>query len=223
MSEENYKYLKYSEILNRVTSRLKGFNKNVSDADVLEWCMQIENEICVNVDNMYIFTHVPLKVVNNTAQVPCNVYRISDVYTNHTDHSHEHGSRVKFNDLGSVLVFNPRDKVTSPFIDYWGSPIDLETGEFLIQRGHELACEWYCMYNVFFYDFGTGKITTNFFQEVKMNKENEILAAQSASVQFKTRDTLNQEMKITFDELPEPARLWLLSNEQRHHVRHTLP
>jgi len=221
MSDNNYKYANYAEIENRVMARLKGFNKAVSSAEVLEWCMQIENEICVNVDNMYIYTQVPLKVYNDKARVPCNTYRIVDVYTEHG--SHGNGGRVKFNDLGSYLIFNPRDKVTNPLIDYYGSPIDMETGEPLIQRGHELACEWFCVYNALFSDFGTGKINANFWQEVKLNKENEILAAQCYSLQFKTRDELNQEMKITFDEFPQPAKLWLLSDEVKHHVRHVLP
>ena len=222
LHDNNYKYLKVGEIVSRVTSRLKGFNKNVAEVDIIEWCMQVENEFCVNVDNMYIYTHVPLTVINNTAKVPCNVFRIADVYTSHSNHGQ--GNRVPYQDLGSVLAFNPHHKVTIPYIDYWGSPIDLETGEPLIQRGHENACEWYCVYNLLFVDAATGKITADFWHNtVERNKENEISAAQCSSVQFKSRDQLNQEMRITFDEMPEPAKLWLLSSEVKHHVRHVTP
>ena len=218
--ENNYKYARYSEILNRVTSRLKGFDKVVGEAEILEWCMQVETEFCPNVDNMFIYTGVPLKVVNGRTKPPCNLYRVSDIYTHHSDHGH----RIPFNDIGSYFIFDPHNHPKEVFIDYWGTPIDMETGEPLIQRGHEDACEWYCVYNAFFSDAGTGKITSDFWHNtIVLNKEHEILAAQSSSVRFKTKDQLNQEMKITFDELPAPARLWLLRDEMKHHIRTTLP
>ena len=223
LPENNYKYLKVSEILSRVTSRMKGLNKQVNDVDVLEWCMQVETEFCVNVDNMYIYTHVPLTVINNTAKVPCNVFRIADVYTSHSNHGR--GSRVPFTDLGSMIVFDPHNKVTNPYMDYWGTPIDLKTGEPLIQRGHENACEEFCVYNLFFADAANNKITQDFWRNtIVADKEHAFSVADaSAGVQFKTRDQLNQEMRITFDEMPEPAKLWLLSSEVKHHVRHVNP
>ena len=205
----------------RVARRVKGFGVDVAEVDVLEWCMQVENELCPNVDNMYIYTRVPLKVISDTAKLPCNIYRISDIYTAHS--SHDHGSRVPFTDLGSIVTFNPKLKVQHPYIDYWGSPIDLDTGDPLLQRGHENACEWYCTYNLLFNEAGTGRINANFFSRVEANKDNEILAAQCYSVHFKTRDELNQEQRITFDEMPEPARLWLLDSERKHHVYHVVP
>jgi hypothetical protein len=220
MVEDNYKYAKFSEILNRVTSRLKGFDKQVGEAEILEWCMQVETEYCPNVDNMYIYTQVPLKVINDVTIPPCNVWRISDVYDMKGG---MHGHRVPYNDIGSRLVFSPAEHVTKVYIDYYGTPVDLETGEPLIQRGHEIACEWFCLYNIFFLDFGTGKINATFWHEISVNKEHEILACQSASVRFKTRDQLNQEQRIDFDSLPEPARLWLLRDERRHTVNHTVP
>ena len=205
----------------RVARRVKGFGVDVAEADILEWCMQVENELCPNVDNMYIYTRVPLKVINNTAKLPCNIYRISDIYATHSDHGH--GGRVPFTDLGSMVAFNPHLKVHHPYIDYWGSPIDLDTGEALLQRGHETACEWYCTYNLLFNEWGAGRVNANFFSEVKANKENEIQAAQCYSVHFKTRGDLNQEQRITFDEMPEPARLWLLDSERKNQVRHVVP
>jgi len=221
MSEENYKYAQFSEILNRVVSRLKGFDKQVGEAEILEWCMTVENEFCPNVDNMYIYTGVPLKVLNSTAKLPCNVFRIADIYDSNGG---MHGHRIPFNDLGKVVTFLPHDNVRTAHIDYWGTPFDLETGEPLIQRGHELACEWYCVYNALLSDAGTGKITGDFWRgTIVANKENEILAAQSSSVHFKTRGEMNQENRITFDELPEVAKLWLLRDEVRNRVTHTVP
>jgi hypothetical protein len=153
---------------------------------------------------------MPLKVINGKAKIPCNRYRIADVTEGHR--------RIRFNDIGSYIVFPPYEHYKEVLIDYWGTPIDFETGKPLIQRGHEEACEWFCLYNLFFGDFGTGKITQNFWNEIKQNKEQEILAAQSASVRFKTRAEMNCEQRITFEQLPEPARLWLLRDECKIHT-----
>ena len=207
---ENSKYASFGEILSRVTTLCRGFDKTVNEIDIIEWCMLVETHYCPNVDNMYIYTNMPLKVTNGRAKVPCNRYRIADV----TEHPGHHGHRLSFNDLGSFISFHPDSRFHHVYMDYWGTPIDLETGKPLIQIDHIEACAWFCMYNLFLYDHGTGKITSDFWHgTVEANFNKEIDAARSSNVRFKTRGELNDEMRITFDELPVPARLWLLRDE----------
>jgi len=212
MNEVNTKYANVDEILSRVTTLCRGFDKTVNEIDIIEWCMLVENLYIPNVDNMYIYSAIPLRVINGKAKVPCNRWRIADV----TEHD---GHRVSFNDIGSYIVLHPKTHLKRVYIDYWGTPIDFETGKPLIQRGHEEACAWFCMYNLFLYEHGTGKITSDFWhQTIEANCNKHFDACRSSNDQFKTRDQMNQEQRITFDMLPVPARLWLLREEGLHYV-----
>lgn len=178
------------------------------EADIIEWCQEVECDIIGEVDDMYPYIGFPLDVVNSRAKLPCNVYRILDVYTTLRNDS----SRVPFTRLKGYIGLDPDMDYTSVYIDYYGTPIDFETGIPLIQVGHEFACEAHCTYNMFLDDISNNKISQYFAEKLEAKQTGEILAAcGSHRIRHKTRDQMNREQAIHYNMIPKPASFNLIN------------
>lgn len=157
---------------------------------------------------MYLFQEVELDVTttNKRVYLPCNIYRLLDVYSalGNSD------SRVPYNMIGSFISLSLDTTLTSVYIDYYGVPIDIESGDPLIIRGHEDACFWYSMYMLYLVDILTDKISIDAKNELRMNKDNAILAAQNFSARHMDRNKMNRAMAIKYNIIPKPAQLKLI-------------
>jgi hypothetical protein len=202
-------YTDHEYIMNMLSRPLKESSKNIVEQDILEWCQQVETEFCTDIDNMHIFEGAEIPIINHRGRVPCHTFRILDVYSDLGVTS----SRVPYkkNIQGGYLHFHPSLNLKKIYMDYVGTPIDMETGVPLIIKGHEQACYWFCMFNLFFNDRLTRRIDRDAWQEIKDNKENEILAARGTNYRHKDREDINRLDRITFSLIPRPAQLKLLS------------
>ena len=205
---ESQRYTNHLLILNRLTRPIRESGKAILEQDVIEWCQEIETEICPNADHMFRYIGFELEVEGNKCIIPCNAWRILDVYTD----SQNNVSRIAGNNVGKWYVFSPHLKLTKVYMDFVGTAFDEEDGYPLILKGHEQACYWYCMYNIFLNEFLGGRMNGVAWNEIKQNKENEIIACQSSSVRHKTRQDLNNLQKIQFNAIPVPARMRLIGN-----------
>jgi len=189
----------------RIASRHK--SKVLNENDIIEWCQEVEIDSLGNVDQMYTYVEFPLTVKNFQVLVPCNAYRIIDVYTTPGDAS----SRVPFTRLRRHLAFSPDSTFTQVYIDYYGLPIELKTGIPMIQAGHEAACEAYCVHSLYYEDILNGKVAQYAAQLIINNMQAEVLAAAgSYNIRHKTREDINRSVAIRFNLIPSPAGMNLI-------------
>lgn len=145
-----FNYTNHHEIVNRLSRKFK--TKDFNPDDVHDWCAETENDILRENDYFVKFLKIPLTIVSSKyITMPCNIHSIIDIYF-------ENGIRPKYAHIGNkIQLFKD---VTDEFlyIDYKGTPVDATTGDVLILRGHELACEMSCVKNSFFEDYLNGKI-----------------------------------------------------------------
>lgn len=202
--KENPKYTHHLEIYNRLAVALKDTDKILRKKDVLSWCQEVETEFCPNVHNMWEYIQFELSVNNSRAFLPCNLWRLVNVYTVPNDPT----SIVAYAFPGSFISFNPSLNLTKVYIDYYGTVIDLETGIPMITKGNEQACFWYCMYMLNIVEIMDGRK-----QHVVLSKEHEILAAKQPNYQHIDHNFMNKIERIYFNMVPIPASHGLLNGE----------
>ena len=205
----DYRYTNHLEILHRLSSIHK--QKQFNEHDVLNWCQEVEMDILGEVDLMYQYVEFELSVINGRAKVPCNCYRIIDVYTAKDSPV----SRIPFNRLKGYISVDSTKNYSTLYMDYYGTPIDVETGIPYIAVGHELACVAYCEYMAYYEDMLLGKLDGDARNRIEMKKNSEILAAKGSwNMRHKTRDDMNKMHKIAYNLIPKPAALNLLKEWQ---------
>lgn len=147
---DNQKFTTHHNILSRISMKYK--SKEFNPDDVMEWCQMVETEYICDIDTMIKFLNVKLPVVGGKAMLPCNVYRVVNVFT---DPNVRHSTIQNYNN-GAYLFFNSNFKGDFVYINYIGTNID-ETGIPLIVKGHEQACETFVKMSAFEEDAVTGK------------------------------------------------------------------
>ena len=155
MAVNNQRYVSPMDIYAKLSRIHK--SKNFSYDDIVEWCAEVETDYIGDVDGMSKFLEVKLDVSGYKAKLPCNVYRILDVYSS----PQSTASREPYNNSGAYINFNSTYKNEYIYVDYYGITIDETTGEPLVLKGHEQGCEAYCIRNIYYEDFLLGKITTD--------------------------------------------------------------
>ncbi len=128
--------------------------------DIVEWCGIAETRYIKDIDLMCPVYEVPLSIVNGSALLPCNVYRLLDVYDGY-------GSLISFtkNSSGAYIgnfKYNGQTNAYTEdiiYINYMGTPVEETTGYPLIIKGHENACEMFCKIRSFEEDAVLGNIS----------------------------------------------------------------
>ena len=165
----------------------RNFKKVIWDPnDVLEWCMQLETEMIADIDAMYEFVEVKLPVTNKQAETPCNVHRILDVYTSPGNPK----SKVSYFNKGKYLHFNSNFNSTYVYITYYGTAIDLDTGEPLILKTHIKACEAYCVQQAFYEKFLNNEINGQQWGVIDQRVSEGCNIAMAQGIRFKDRQDL---------------------------------
>lgn len=154
---KNQRFTTVENIAARIATTHK--NKNLIIDEIAQWCAECSIEIVGNPDAMYKYNKVKCFVTSAKALLPCNIYRLLDVYDNL-----DNRKTLYYND-GIHLIFNSNEYFDKDangyeyvYINYYGIAVDNKTGYPLIPRGHELACEAYCVWKLYTEDYLTGKI-----------------------------------------------------------------
>jgi len=203
----NHLYTDHKNIFARLTRKVR--TKRIDEADIIEWCQEVENDIVQDMAYMYRYVEAEFTVENNRVFLPCHVYKILDVYTSPGDVT----SRIYYYKAGEFISFDPSESYTTVYIDFMGMPVDLETGTPLIIRGHEMACEAYCMWNLFFEDIISDKISIDAKNRIESRKDMELAACLSTSERHRDRQDRNRDMRIMMNWVPRPANIKLIKND----------
>jgi hypothetical protein len=154
--------------------------------DVLEWCMQLETEMLADVDAMSLFVDIKLNVRNKQARLPCNVHRLLDVYTNTGDAL----SKTSYTNTGAYLNFNSDFTCDYIYITYYGTTVDVETGEPIILKTHIKACEAYCIKQAYYERWLSGEIDNSKWGYIDNAVTEGCNIALSQGIRFKDRQDL---------------------------------
>ena len=152
---QNILYTDHLDIMTRLASFIT--QKNVQEADIMEWCQQAEVEFIKDMTSFWKYLNVKLQVKNNTAQLPCNVFRILDVFSSPDNNQ----SRISYGG-NRGFIFLPDYNNDYIYINFIGTPIN-DDGMPMIAKGHEQACETYCLLRMFAEDSIYRKIDPNLY------------------------------------------------------------
>jgi len=163
---DNYKYTTAEEIMSRVNAVHPHKPTNITD--FINWCAQCEVEEIKEYQYNVKFKNVKLEVINGKAKLPCNVWRIlalqekidGDYYTNYT----ENGSYVFVKDNYGTADSDGKKWI---YLSYEGLPVDGKTGMPLVLKGHEAACEAYCVMKMYYEDYLTEVISDNRWNKIE--------------------------------------------------------
>ena len=187
---------KYSSVEN-VMARLSRNNKNMTFDlyDVAEWCGECEVDEIGQYQSFAKFRGVQVKVKNNKAYLPCNVYRILSIHRNKCciPKYDWDGAYARFN-LDDPATFNQEYIVE---IDYLGVMID-DKGFPLILDGHQEACYWYCMTKLYFEPYMNKEIDESRWQTLQENFGKYVMKVKQ-SMRNMSRDDMNQIMMIRYN------------------------
>ena len=195
----NNKYITAETIMNRVASVHKERSQEFDVNDYIEWCAECETEYLGDVESMTLYKEVELVVDNGQALLPCNLYRLLDICT--SDSMTPQNREPYYND-GTYLHFNDDFDADKIYINYYGIAIDTDTGFPVIKKGHEQACEKFCIKKIYEELFYLQKLNANVWAEINTELTLELSAA-DGSVRDFSRNDLQEISKIIGNMLPQ--------------------
>jgi len=174
MVTNDSRYVSHHVIAARISRAWK--DKTVNLDDIMEWCAEVEVSYMKDVDKMVQFYQVDLTVDtdNHIATLPCNVHRILDVYSDPNNSE----SAVNYYNDGVKLILNENYTQADVYINYVGQPISDE-GEPLIIKGHENACETFCLIRLFEAESTKGQFPPQKIAEWSDKFSNQMTAARN--------------------------------------------
>ena len=176
MATNDTKYTSYLDIAQRIARAHPNKSANTNPLDIAAWCAECETEFCGDIESYRTYVDVPL-TVNDNRQVllPCNLYKIQDVFAVIGDNS----SRITYSNNGVYLSFSSDqtfptndDGNSIVYMNYKGIAIDTDTGYPLIKKGHEYACEAYCLTKIYLEDYLSGKMGIAQWNELQAQLSN---------------------------------------------------
>lgn len=175
---DNNKYVKADVVYQRLTQTIK--NKTIQFYDIVEWCAQCELEEIGQVIEFFEHRDVDLTIADYQAALPVGCWRIQAVKRNE--------SPVDYISNGNYLNF--KKNYTNVKIDYLSIPLDAETGLPLIIRGHEAACYFYCLKNLYMEDYLEGRIDQNRWNTIERNYDQAIALIPSRTSTMSRNDRI---------------------------------
>ena len=103
---------------------------------------------------------------------------------------------MPFNYDGKYLNLGSDYKYDYVYINYYGTPIDNMTGTPLIVRGHEAACEAYCVHQMYYEDILTDKISIDAKNRIENDLTNKTRACRGDFRHITRQDMEKVNMNI---------------------------
>jgi len=174
MVTNDSRYVSHHVIAANISRKWKSKTFNLTD--IMEWCSIAETSFLKEIDKMVHFYQIDLVVDtdNHTALLPCNIFRILDVYS---DPNNSESAVSSYNN-GSHLILPDTYTGDVIYINYVGQPISDE-GEPLIIKGHENVCETYCLMCLFEEDAHLGKFPYQAWKEWDNKMSGQIAATKN--------------------------------------------
>lgn len=197
----NNMYFTADLVYNRVASIFKKKIKEVTLGNFIEWCADCEINWIGSFEQFMQCNNHKVIVSKNRALLPCNIYTLKDVKDGNT--------RVfDYRNNGTYLFFDKQNYADGKElqINYWGIPIDNKTKMPLLLKGHETACEKFCIVKMHEEDFSEGKINMNIWQSMTSTADDAIDSARS-SMRHVTNDDKVKMLAAMQDMIKNPGYL----------------
>lgn len=172
---DNSKYFTADLIYNRLSRTHAKRVRQYSIGTFIEWCATVEINYIGSFEQFKTISGHKLTVENNRAKLPCNIYNILDVM--------DGDERIyNYRNNGAYLFFDNQNFQNGKeiIINYHGIPVDPESNLPLLLRGHEEACEKYCLYQMLESDYIDGKVADRMIERVASQFDDAVDAAQSS-------------------------------------------
>lgn len=198
---DNTKYFTAELIYNRVSTKYKDKVKQFNLRNFIEWCATVELEYMGSFEQFKNCNGYEIEVKNNRAKLPCNIYRLVDVM--------DGDERIyNYRNNGVYLFFDNKNygdgkKIT---INYSGIPIDEKTKMPLLLRGHEIACEYFCIHSMYEADYMEGKVADRFMERIAKRFDDAVDAARS-SHRHVPADEAHKMIAAMANIIPNPNRI----------------
>lgn len=182
--------------------------------------MNCETRFIKDVDTMIEFESIPLVVEHGQALLPCNVWRILDVYKNHLeilDYKSNGAYLYDFKWKGRPRHYREGEVI---FINYRGINIDPDTGECLIVKGHEESCKLYCKLQMYEDDRNMGRFPKDVYAQWEELFSGMFVAARS-NYQHKDRKKIDNLTIIRGNMVPKIGSMVLHNQQFNEYYRST--
>lgn len=201
----NNKYFTAEKIFARLSKTHKDKMSSYSIGDIIEWCAEIEIEVIGNYHQFTKYENVPLTVIDGKAMLPCNIFRISDIYSssnNRIFNAHSDGDKISFSEDSNYIPSS--NEII--YINYIGIPVDPETGYPLLLKGHEQALYWGCLTRMYEEDYLTQNIHGNIYNDMTIRYETALNAADNG-FRHHTRNDMKEYMAVVLNAIQKANRL----------------
>jgi len=200
----NSKYFTAEKIYTRLVDRYRKKMGGVKIGTIVEWCAEIEIEVLGNWKQFQRFDKYEMEVVSGKALLPCNLYRILDVYDSSEKrimNYHNNGVYLSFSDYGD----NKPSDGSKIYINFLGIAVDPESGYPYLLRGHEQALFWGCVVRLHDEDFSLGLINANAYSDMVLKYEAALNAADSGFRHFSKNDE-KEYMAVILNAIQKPNK-----------------
>lgn len=159
-----------------IFERVSSFDKNLTEDMVLSYAMELESMYICDTNVMSFYKDVPLTIDSTTklALLPCNIFRVMEVYTSD-------GSHVEYNLTSKKSYIKIPNNTSGVFISYIGLPFDDE-GNVLIANNHIPAHETYTKIKIKEIDHLNGNYDPNMYAMFNMQLSNQIVAIKQSAI-----------------------------------------
>jgi len=144
--------------------------------------------------------------------LPCTLFKLLDVYFSPTLNGID-VQRITYNNNGSYINFATNQKFqvdnnsnSIVYIKYYGLAIDPHTGYPLIKKGHEQACEAFCIKKIFLADFYAGRLNGNIWSDILQELNNQLQTVKNPFRHMSNQDMLRMQ-KIRFNMIQKPYKI----------------
>jgi len=202
--QSNQKYTTAEQIMQRLAMEPALRDKDFNIDEVVQWCAECTIEVIGSPVAMYNYQKVALKVRENLALLPCNVYRLLDVFSNgdrrYSNYQNDGVHLIFSSNFVPVDIDKDGDRVI--FINYRGIAVDNKTGYPLILKGHEIACISYCKWKLYELDYMNNRIDQNRWNYIVMQKQDQCQAANNG-IRHETNDDMRRMLTVTWNMIPK--------------------
>ena len=175
---DNSKYTTAEEIMAMVNSVHK--NKPTNITDFINWCSECEVNLIKEYSYKMSIVNEKIKVnPKGRVKIPCNLYRIVKLKDSSEDNynliptKENNGSYIFIPDETGELI----DDEYYVYIDYDGLRMDANTGLPLILKGHELACQAYCVKQIYYEDYLNSNIDENRWRAILLDLDKAVMGS----------------------------------------------
>ena len=194
----NASYVSPEVIWANIVSKYK--RKQVSQADVIDWCARMEREFIKDVTCMIKYIEQPLQVIGSKVALPSNIHRLTAAYD-------EDDQPIRYNTNGAYLFDvvdyhgNSFEDENEIYIDYVGLVMDDQCRP-MIHEAHSQACEVFCKLQMFEEDYAMGRFNARLYEEWQSSIGGLVQSARGSNYRQFTEEQLNHLVIIKGNMFP---------------------